>query len=218
MRPIITFCLVSLSAVFFVVGPFAAVPMFLAMTKSDSPAKRRAMALRASIATFIMLTVFSLAGAVIFRTLGISIGAFKVAGGVLLLLMALDMLRTKPSPTRITQGEVDEGAQKDDIAIVPLAMPLLAGPGSIATVVVLMGRARTGHGHWWQAAAILGAIAVTSLACYLILRAASRIDRVLGQSGMSILSRVAGLLLAAIAIQFMLDGVHDSLPYLLKHR
>jgi multiple antibiotic resistance protein len=216
VREVVTFSLVSLSAVFFVVDPFAAIPMFLAMTRADSPEKRRGMALRASIATFAILTVFSLAGAVIFRTLGISLGAFKVAGGVLLLIMSIDMLRTKPSAARITQGEVDEGAAKDDIAIVPLAMPLLAGPGSIATVVVLMGRARTGHGHWWQVVAVLGAIAVTSLACYLILRVASRIDRVLGQSGMSILSRVAGLLLAAIAIQFMLDGIHDSLPALLR--
>lgn len=216
MRQIVTFSLVSLSAVFFVVDPFAAVPMFLAMTRADSLEKRRAMALRASVATFVILTVFSIAGAAIFRTLGISMGAFKVAGGVLLLLMAIDMIRTRPSPARITQGEVDEGAQKDDIAIVPLAMPLLAGPGSIATVVVLMGRARTGHGQWWQVAAVLGAIAVTALASYLVLRAASRIDRVLGQSGMSILSRVAGILLAAIAIQFMLDGIHDSLPALLR--
>ncbi len=216
MREIVTFSLVSLSAVFFVVDPFAAVPMFLAMTRADSIEKRRAMALRASIATFAILAVFSIAGAAIFKTLGISMGAFKVAGGVLLVLMAIDMIRTKPSPARITQGEVDEGTQKDDIAIVPLAMPLLAGPGSIATVVVLMGRARTGQGQWWQVAAVLGAIAVTSVASYLVLRAASRIDRVLGQSGMSILSRVAGILLAAIAIQFMLDGVHDSLPALLR--
>jgi len=216
VQEIVTFSLVSLSAVFFVVDPFAAIPMFLAMTRGDSAAKRRGMALRASIATFIVLTAFSLAGAAIFRVLGISLGAFKVAGGVLLLLMALDMLRTKPSPARITQGEVDEGTAKDDIAIVPLAMPLLAGPGSIATVVVLMGRARTGHGHWWQVVAVLGAIIVTSVASYLVLRVASRIDRVLGQTGMSILSRVAGLLLAAIAIQFMLDGIGDSLPALLK--
>jgi multiple antibiotic resistance protein len=216
VREIVTFSLVSLSAVFFVVDPFAAVPMFLAMTQGDTAAKRRGMALRASVATFAVLTVFSLAGAVIFRTLGISLGAFKVAGGVLLLIMSIDMLRTRPSPARITQGEVDEGTQKDDIAIVPLAIPLLAGPGSIATVVVLMGRARQGAGQLWQVFAILGAIALTSLSCYVVLRGAARVDRVLGNTGMSIVSRIAGLLLAAIAIQFMLDGVGDSLPALLR--
>ena len=92
-------------------------------------------------------------------------------------------------------------------------MPLLAGPGSIATVVVLMGRARSGH--WWQVIPLLGAILLTAVATWVILRGASRIDRLLGQTGMSILSRVAGLLLAAIAIQFMVDGAKDSFPALL---
>ncbi len=216
LQETITFSLVCLSAVFFVVDPFAAVPLFLAMTQQDTPEKRRKMAARASVAAFFVLTVFALAGAFIFKALGITLGAFKIAGGVLLLLLAIDMLRTKPSPTRITQGEVEEGAAKDDIAIVPLAMPLLAGPGSIATVVVLMGRARSGH--WWQVIPLLGAILVTAVACYVILRGASRIDRLLGQTGMSILSRVAGLLLAAIAIQFMVDGAADSFPTLLRGR
>ncbi len=216
LQEAVTFSLICLSAVFFVVDPFAAVPLFLVMTRQDTPEKRRQMAARASIATFFVLTVFALAGAFIFKALGITLGAFKIAGGVLLLLLAIDMLRTKSSPTRITQGEVDEGAAKDDIAIVPLAMPLLAGPGSIATVVVLMGRARSGH--WWQVIPLLGSILVTAVACYVILRGASRIDRLLGQTGMSILSRVAGLLLAAIAIQFMVDGAADSFPTLLRAR
>ena len=213
-RDVVTFSLVSLSAIFFVVDPFAAVPIFLAMTKTDSAAKRRAMAARASIAAFLILSVFAVAGAFVFRALGISLGAFKTAGGVLLLLMALDMLRTKSPPARITAGEVEEGAEKDDIAIVPLAMPLLAGPGSIATVVVLMGRARAGD--WWQVVPVFGAILVTSVACYLTLAAASKIDKVLGKTGMSILSRVAGLLLAAIAIQFIFDGAAEVLPAALR--
>jgi len=214
LQEIITFSLVCLSAVFFVVDPFAAVPMFLAMTQGDSLEKRRKMAARASIAAFFVLTVFALAGAFIFKALGISLAAFKIAGGVLLLIMAIDMLRTEPSPARITQGEVDEGTRKDDIAIVPLAMPLLAGPGSIATVVVLMGRARSGH--WWQVIPLLGSILITAVAAWLILRGAARLDRLLGQTGMSILSRVAGLLLAAIAIQFLLDGVSETFPALLR--
>jgi multiple antibiotic resistance protein len=213
-RDVVTFSLVSLSAIFFVVDPFAAVPIFLAMTKTDSAAKRRAMAARASIAAFLILSVFAVAGAFVFRALGISLGAFKTAGGVLLLLMALDMLRTKSPPARITAGEVEEGAEKDDIAIVPLAMPLLAGPGSIATVVVLMGRARAGD--WWQVVPVFGAILVTCAACFLTLAAASRIDKVLGRTGMSILSRVAGLLLAAIAIQFIFDGAAEVLPAALR--
>jgi multiple antibiotic resistance protein len=129
---------------------------------------------------------------------------------VVLLLLALDMIRTQPSKTRITDGEVEEGAGKDDIAIVPLAMPLLAGPGSIATAIVLMARARAGA--WWQTAAVLLAIAVTCASAWLILAGAARTERVLGKTTLAILERAAGLLLVAIAIQFMMDGLGEGLP------
>jgi len=201
--------LVSVSAIFFVVDPFSAVPFFLAMTRDDSPEKRRETAARASLVAFLVLTVFSLAGAWIFKVLGISLGAFKIAGGVVLLLLALDMIRTQPSRTRITEVEVEAGAIKDDVAIVPLAMPLLAGPGSIATAIVLMARARSGP--WWHALPVLAAIAFTAVSSYLILAGATRTERVLGRNGLAILERSAGLLLVAIAIQFMLDGLGEAL-------
>ena len=205
---------VSLSAIFFVVDPFSAVPFFLAMTREDPPEKRRETALRASLTAGLVLASFALAGAWIFRVLGISIGAFKIAGGVVLLLLALDMIRTQPSRTRITDQEVEAGAGKEDIAIVPLAMPLLAGPGSIATAVVLMARARAGP--WWHAVPVLGAIAVTAVASYLVLAGAARTERVLGRTGLAILERAAGLLLVAVAVQFMLDGVGESVPRWLR--
>jgi multiple antibiotic resistance protein len=209
----LTLSLVSLSAIFFVVDPLSAVPVFLAMTRDDSAEKRRHTALRASVTAALVLSAFSLAGAWIFKLLGIGLPAFKVAGGVVLLLLALDMIRTQPSKTRITEGEVSAGADKEDIAIVPLAMPLLAGPGSIATCIVLMARARVGP--WWQAFPVLGAIAVTCAATYLILAGASRTEKVLGPTGLAILERAAGLLLVAIAIQFMMDGLGEGLPGLL---
>jgi multiple antibiotic resistance protein len=202
--------LVALSAIFFVVDPLSAVPLFLAMTRADSVAKRRATALRASITAALVLSGFALGGAWIFKLLGIGLPAFKVAGGVVLLLLALDMLRIRPSTTRITEGEVEEGVGKDDIAVVPLAMPLLAGPGSIATAVVLMARARAGP--WWHAAAVLLAIALTCTATWLILAGAARTERVLGKTTLAILERAAGLLLVAIAIQFMMDGLGEGLP------
>jgi multiple antibiotic resistance protein len=202
--------LVSLSAIFFVVDPLAAVPMFLAMTRSDSVQKRRQTALRASFTAALILSGFALGGAWIFKLLGIGLPAFKVAGGVVLLLLALDMLRIQPSKTRITEGEVEEGAGKEDIAIVPLAMPLLAGPGSIATAIVLMARARVGP--WWHAAAVLLAIALTCAASWLILAGAARTERMLGKTTLAILERAAGLLLVAIAIQFMMDGLGEGLP------
>ncbi len=209
---LVSLCVVSLSAIFFVVDPLSAVPFFLAMTRDDPVEKRRETALRASLTAGLVLATFALAGSWIFQMLGIGLGAFRIAGGVVLLLLALDMIRTQPSRTRITEKEVEAGADKDDVAIVPLAMPLLAGPGSIATAVVLMARARAGP--WWHVVPVLGAIAVTAAASYLILAAAPRTERVLGRSGLAILERAAGLLLVALAIQFMLDGLAQGLPRL----
>jgi multiple antibiotic resistance protein len=205
--------LVALSAIFFVVDPLSAVPFFLAMTRGHEEARRRATARRAAIAAGAVLCAFGIAGTWVFRVLGISLPAFKVAGGVVLLLLALDMIRTQPSKTRITEGEVAAGADKEDVAIVPLAMPLLAGPGSIATVVVLMAPAH--QGPWWRALPVLGAVIVTAVASWVILRAATRTERLLGHTGLSILERAAGLLLVAIAVQFMMDGLGEGLPGLL---
>ncbi len=209
MADVLSLSLVSLSAIFFVVDPFSAVPFFLAMTRDVSAAERRETALRASFTAGLVLGVFALAGAWIFHLLGISLAAFKIAGGVVLLLLALDMIRIQPSRTRITEKEVEAGASKGDVAVVPLAMPLLAGPGSIATVVVLMARARAGP--WWHSLPVLGAIVVTAAATYLILAGAMRTERVLGRAGLAIIERAAGLLLVAIAIQFMLDGLGEAL-------
>jgi multiple antibiotic resistance protein len=207
---VLALSLVSFSAIFFVVDPLSAVPFFLAMTREHSAEQRRETALRASVAAALVLSSFSLAGAWIFKLLGIGLPAFKVAGGVVLLLLALDMIRTQPSKTRITEREVTAGADKEDIAIVPLAMPLLAGPGSIATAIVLMARARSGP--WWHALPVLAAIALTCVAVYLVLAGASRTEKVLGHTGLAILERAAGLLLVAIAVQFMMDGLGEGLP------
>lgn len=207
--------LVALSALFFVVDPIAAVPFFLAVTRGDSVATRRSAALRASVTAFVVLAFFALAGASLLSWLGVTLAAFKVAGGVVLLLIALDMIRTQPSKARITDVEVAAGAEKDDPAIVPLAMPLLAGPGSIATAVVLMSRSHD-PGRW-QALPVLLAIAVTCAATYLILAGAARTERVLGRSALAIVERAAGLLLVAVAIQFMMDGVGEALPGTFPH-
>jgi multiple antibiotic resistance protein len=211
---LLSLSLVSLSALFFVVDPFSAVPFFLAMTRDHGVEKRRETALRASVTAGAVLAIFALAGELIFRVLGISLGAFKVAGGVVLLLLALDMIRTQPSRTRITEGEVEAGADKEDIAIVPLAMPLLAGPGSIATAIVLM--ARTRGEPLWHKLPVLGAIVVTAVASYLVLAGAARTEKVLGRTGLAILERAAGLLLVAVAIQFMMDGLAEGLPALFR--
>ncbi|HYO66648.1 MAG TPA: MarC family protein [Archangium sp.] len=200
--------LVSLPAVLFVVDPIGVVPIFLAMTSGDSEEKMRSTARRACMVACSLLLFFAVFGGVIFKVFGISLGAFRVAGGILLLITALDMLRARPSETRTTPSEQAEGETKDDVALVPLAMPLLAGPGAIATAMVLMAR---GGDNLLSAVPVLVAIIITFVTSYFVLRAAGFVQRVLKQSGVAILERVMGLILAAIAVQFIADGGKDLL-------
>jgi multiple antibiotic resistance protein len=204
----LSFSLLSLSAIFFVVDPMGAVPVFMAMTRNDSPEKRRDMARRAAIAAFFVLTTFAVAGTLIFKVFGVTLGAFKVAGGILLLLTSIEMLRAQPQRTRVTPEEQREGTEKEDVAIFPLAIPLLAGPGSIATVTALMGRA----GRKLFAVPVILSIAVTCLASYAMLVAADRISQYLGVTGLNVMNRVIGLIIGALAVQFMFDGVRDTFP------
>src|SRR5437773_7580817 len=204
----LSFSLLSLSAIFFVVDPMGVIPVFMAMTRHDTPEKRRSMARRASVAAFFILSTFALAGTLIFRVFGVTLGAFKVAGGILLLLTSIEMLRAQPQRTRTTPEEQQEGAEKEDVAIFPLAIPLLAGPGSIATVTALMGRA----GRTLFMVPVVLSIAITCVASYAMLRAAVPISRLLGITGLNVMNRVIGLIIGAIAVQFMFDGVRDTFP------
>ena len=202
------FALVALSAVFFVIDPMANVPIFLSITASDTPAQRRRIAGRAAFATWLTLSIFALAGGLIFDAFGISLGAFKIAGGLMLLLMSIDMMRAQPSPTRTTAEEQGEARARDDIAIFPLAIPMLAGPGAIATVMVLMSRAA------WQPArtiAVFAAVAVTSAIAWLLMRGAASAERLLPKTLLRALERVRGLLLAAVAVEFIAGGIRDML-------
>jgi multiple antibiotic resistance protein len=207
MGEYLTHFLVALSAVFFVVDPIGVVPIFLAITAGDSTEKIRRTALRACLVAGGLLLFFAVFGGVIFQVFGVSLAAFRVAGGILLLITALDMLRARPSETRTSQTEQQEGVIKEDVALVPLAMPLLAGPGAIASAMVLMSKGET----LLMAVPVIAAIVLTFVASYFILRASNLVLRVLKQSGVAILERVMGLILAAIAVQFMADGAKDLL-------
>lgn len=199
---------IAFPAVLFIVDPIGVVPLFVAMTAGDSAEKCRAMALRACITAGSVLTFFALFGTLIFQVFGITLAAFRVAGGLLLMLTALDMLRAQHPGTKTSEAEAKEGATRDDIAIVPLAMPLLAGPGSIATVMVLMAE----HGAGVNAAVpVIGSIVITMLLSYITLRSAQGVKRVLRQTGIAILERIFGLILAAIAVQFVFEGGKELL-------
>ena len=204
----LAFSLSTLTTLFFVVDPPAAAPIFLSMTASDTPAHKQRTAFRAAVATFVTLALFAAIGGLIFRLLGISLGAFRIAGGLLLFLLAVDMLRAERSRQRTSPEEVDEGVDKPDISLFPLAIPMLAGPGSISTVMVLVSRVE----HYWHYAVIFLAIALTAVGVYFVLRGALVIERRLGRTGLNVLQRVMGLILAAVAVQFVIEGIQAVLP------
>ncbi len=210
MRDVLTFGLVAFSAIFFVVDPLAVLPIFLAMTATESPAQKRATARRAALTCGITLTVFAAAGALIFKFFGITLGAFKIAGGLLLFTVALDMMQARPSRTRSTPEEEREGVEKSDVAIIPLAIPLLSGPGSIATVMVLMTR----HKQLVYTIPVFVSIFVTAVVTWLMLRGAEWLERRLSKTFMNVVTRVMGLILAAVAVEFVIGGIKDVLPTL----
>jgi multiple antibiotic resistance protein len=197
------FTIVALSSIFFLVDPFAAVPSFLSITSGDSPQQKARTAKRASVTCFIVLSTFALIGGYIFKLFGLTLPAFEIAGGLILLLVGLEMLQARRSTTQETPRETEEGIEKDEAGIVPLGIPMLAGPGAISTVMVLMGP----HFQLWRAVAIFGAITVTALISYIVLRGAERVSRFMGDTGIRIMMRVMGLLLTAIAVQFFLNGL-----------
>lgn len=199
--------LLALPVVFSVVDPIGAVPIFLAVTARDSEAKVRETARRAALVSCALLAFFTVFGAAVFQMFGVTLPAFRVAGGLLLLLTAIDMLRAQPSPTRTSAAEQQEGAEQQDVAVVPLAIPVLAGPGAIATAMVLV----MNRPPMPTIPSVLAAIAVTGVATYVLLASAYRVRRVLKATGIALLQRVMGLLLAAIAIQFIADGGRDLL-------
>jgi multiple antibiotic resistance protein len=205
--PLVRFSVLALSSIFFLVDPFAAIPSFLAITESADPARRKRMARKATLTCFIVLTSFALGGQLIFKMFGITLPAFEVAGGLILLLIGLDMLEAKRSPTQEALGDTEEASHKEDAGIVPLGIPMLAGPGAISSVMVLVGQVPA---MWhWEMGAILGSIALTCLVSYWVLAGAGRVRAVLGETGIRILVRIMGLLLVALAMQFFVNGLTD---------
>ena len=195
--------LLVFTSVLFIVDPLIVIPSFLAMTARDTPQQKRAHARRGAWTVWVTLTLFAAAGSAIFMVFGITIGAFKVAGGILLGLNALDMVQARRSQQRETPAETAEGIEKEDIGIMPLGVPMLAGPGAISTVMVHS----VGADTFVATAVLYLSIALTAFICYLTLASATLVERRLGQTGMRILTRLMGLVLCAIAVQFVVDGI-----------
>jgi multiple antibiotic resistance protein len=200
------FALITFTSILFIVDPVAAVPAYLVITQDETVEGRRRTALRACVAMTLLLIVFAATGTLIFRAFGITLPAFRTAGGLILWFSAMDMLRGE-RPTQEGRVELQEGQEKEDVALVPLAIPLLAGPGAISTIVVLAGQAHEPP----HVMTVYAAIVVTGVVSYITLRVGEPLLRRLGKTGIRVMTRTMGLLLAAVAVQFVLTGVKEGL-------
>ena len=197
------YALLTFGSLFAIVDPFAVIAPFAAMTERDTPARRRRMARLACLTCFGVLAGFAVLGLRIFRLLGITLKSFQIAGGLVLLLSALDMLQAKRSALKETPEELAEARDKESIAITPLAIPLLSGPGAITTSIVMAGKA-TG---WVEKAVFLGCIALVSWLSYVVLTfAADGVKRV-SPTLLNVMGRLMGLLLAAVGVQLILAAL-----------
>jgi multiple antibiotic resistance protein len=199
------FIALSFSSLFVIVDPIATVPAFLAMTPTDTPGQRLKMARLACVVAAGILLAFALAGTWIFRFLGITIASFQMAGSIVLLLIALDMLRAQRSRVQETPEETDAGLAKADIAITPLAVPMLAGPGAISTVILLHSKAA----DWTQQIALVLCIVAVAVATYFIFALSARGAKWLSPIALRLATRIMGLLLAAIAMQFFINALKE---------
>lgn len=202
---LIEFSLLAVSSLFVIVDPIAVIPAFLAITPGDDPNQRARMARYACLIMAVVLLSFAIAGPLIFRLLGITLPAFQIAGSIVLLLIALDMLKAQRSRVQETREDTEAAAAKVDIAITPLAIPMLAGPGAISTVILLRKQAD----GLVQEVAVCVAIGAVSALSYLILHASARGAEWLNPIVMRIATRIMGLLLAAVASQFMINALRE---------
>lgn len=192
----------AFTALFVIIDPIGLTPIFVALTQGMSDRRRRIIGLRACLTAVAILLAFAVFGEALLGFVGISMPAFRIAGGVLLFLTALDMLFQRRQARREDTAEEDE---HDDPSVFPLAIPLLAGPGAIATIILLTGQSEGPAGF----AAVLGVMALVIGIAFSLFMAAGAIERALGRTGVNVVTRLLGMLLAALAVQFILDGLRS---------
>jgi len=193
----------AFTTLFIIMDPPGLAPVFIALTQGMTPAQRRAIAVRACIVAASLLMLFLFVGEALLGFIGISMDAFRIAGGVLLFLTALDMLFQRRQARREDNAAEGQAEHQDDPSVFPLALPLIVGPGAITTVILLAGNSPSAADY----GAIAGVVFAVLLITFLSFLAAPMIERVLGKTGLNILTRVLGMLLAALAVQFVMDGL-----------
>ncbi len=198
--------------VFAIVDPIGTLPFFVALTQGFAPEDRSIILRRATLVLGGVLAVFALFGRFLFQAFGFTLAAFEIAGGILLFMVAYDMLRGEVARVKLTPQDRDEAiARRDELSVVPLGIPLLAGPGAISTVMIYEGNASNSP---VSIAATFVAIAATTVATFFILKYGEPIMRALGRVGVMAMTRVLGLLLAAVGVQFVISGILGSFPTL----
>ena len=197
------FIITSFATLFVVIDPPGLVPLFIALTQGMEPAQRRRLGLRACVIGGVLLTLFGLFGESLLGFIGISMPAFRIAGGILLFLTALDMLFER----RTQRREGQHADPNHDPSVFPLATPLIAGPGAIATMILLMGQS---GGGWTGTLTVLALLFVMLLVTFLFFLASPPIERLLGRTGTVVITRLLGMLLAALSVQFVIDGVKGT--------
>lgn len=203
--------LIAFTTFFATVGPVDVAALFAALTPRTTPAQRMGMALKGIGVASAILLMFAIFGEALLTRLGISLAAMRTAGGILLLLIAIDMVFARHSGgSSATEDETDEALKKPDISVFPLATPLIAGPGTMGAVVLLTAEAKGDWVHW---GVVVGAMfAVLALTLFLLL-IAGRVEKILGVTGLNVITRVVGVLLAALAVQFMFEGLAASVLF-----
>jgi len=201
-----TFLIAAFATLFVIIDPIGLTPLFAALTQGMNARERLFVALRACGIAIGVLTLFGLVGEQVLGFVGISMPAFRIAGGILLFLTALDMLFERRTPRR-----EQHSPQRDDPSAFPLAIPLIAGPGSIATMILLVGEA----GNDWARIALIHLVMAAVIAsAFVLFQTAGLLDRLLGKTGVNVVTRLLGMLLAALSVQFVVDGVRAVLPIL----
>ena len=199
---------ITAATMFATIGPIDVAAMFAALTASATPKQRQIIALKGTLIAGGILLAFALIGDHLLETLSISLAALRTAGGILLLLIAIDMVFARSSGgTSTTADETEEAAGKADISVFPLATPLIAGPGAMGSIILLMAQAQGDTRLQSLVLLSLLGVLVLTFACLLL---AGRIQQLLGVTGMHVITRVMGVLLAALAVQFIFDGINQS--------
>ncbi|MBL6932452.1 MAG: MarC family protein [Rhodospirillales bacterium] len=200
--------LLAFTTLFATISPVDVAALFAALTPKASDGQRRIMALKGTLIAGGILFVFAIFGNTLLIRLGIGLPALRTAGGILLLLIAIDMVFARSSGgSSTTDDETEEAGHKKDISVFPLATPLIAGPGTMGAVILLMAQA---NGDWKTEMSILAAILAVLLITLILLLMAGRIQKLLGVTGLNVITRVVGVLLAALAVQFIFDGIASS--------